>query len=96
MKTLFISVLQSFYAVTLAFTLQASSLAQSASPTSNLLNAASGQATSTRETPAQPSERTPADIDAQLQDMQKRLAVTQADIVKAQAVITDGGSAQVT
>jgi small-conductance mechanosensitive channel len=90
MKTLFISVLQGFYAVTLAFTFQASSLAQSASPTSNLLNAASGQATSTRETPAQPSERTPSDIDAQLQDMQKRLVATQADIVKAQAAISDG------
>ena len=86
------SVLHSLWAATLIFAIQAPSFAQSASPAASLLGTAPGQTTPARETPAQPAERDLKDIDTQQQEMQKRLAATQADIVKAQTAINDGAN----
>ena len=86
------SVLHSLWAAALIFAIQAPSFAQSASPATSLLGTAPGQTTPTRETPAQPAERDLKDIDTQQQEMQKRLAATQADIVKAQTAINDGAN----
>ena len=91
MKMLFSSVLHGFWAAAFIFAIQAPSFAQSTSPAANLLGAASGQPT-----PAQPAERNLKDIDAQQQEMQKRLAAIQSDIVKTQTAINDGANLEPT
>ena len=92
MNKLFSSVLHGFWAAAFIFAIQTPSFAQSPSSASNLLGTAPGQTTPARETPAQPAERGLKDIDAQQQDMQKRLAAIQADLVKAQTVVNDGAN----
>jgi small-conductance mechanosensitive channel len=63
-------------------------------PASSLLGGASGQTTTPRDNAAQPSERTLTDIDAQMQEVQKRLAALQVDIIKAQAAINDSSNVE--
>lgn len=79
-----------------ALTLSAQTIvwAQSAPSTVSLLGTTSGQATTPRDNATQQSERTLADIDAQTQEMQKRLAAIQTDIIKAQAAINDGANVE--
>ncbi len=89
MKQPIFSARQALCIAALAMSVQACVWAQSPMPAASLLGAASGQATAPRDNAAQPSERTLADIDAQTQEMQKRLAAIQADIIKAQAAIND-------
>jgi small-conductance mechanosensitive channel len=89
MNKLFSSVLHGFWAAAFIFAIQTPSFAQNPSPASNLLGTTPGQTTAARETPA---ERGLKDIDAQQQDMQKRLAAIQADLVKAQTVVNDGAN----
>ena len=90
MKTPFFSARQTLCIAALAISVQTCVWAQSPTPATSLLGAASGQATTTRDSGIQHSERTLADIDAQTQEMQKRSAAIQADINKAQAAINDG------
>ena len=89
MNKLFSSVLHGFWVAAFIFAIQTPSFAQNPSPASNLLGMTPGQTTAARETPA---ERGLKDIDAQQQDMQKRLAAIQADLVKAQTVVNDGAN----
>ncbi len=90
MKTPFFSARQALCIAALAISVQTCVWAQSPTPATSLLGAASGQATTTRDNGILQSERTLTDIDAQTQEMQKRLAAIQADINKAQAAINDG------
>ena len=94
MKTPFLSAWQALCIAALAMSVQVCVWAQSPTPAASLLGAASGQATAPRDSAAQPSERTLADIDAQTQEMQKRLAAIQADIIKAQAAINDSANVE--
>ncbi|MFM7010477.1 MAG: mechanosensitive ion channel domain-containing protein, partial [Betaproteobacteria bacterium] len=90
MKTPFFSARQALCIAALALSVQTCAWAQSPTPATSLLGAASGQATTPRDNANPQSERTLTDIDAQMQEMQKRLAAAQADIIKAQAAINDG------
>jgi small-conductance mechanosensitive channel len=89
MKQPIFSARQALCIAALAMSVQACVWAQSPMPAASLLGPASGQPTAPRDNAAQPSERTLADIDAQTQEMQKRLAAIQTDIIKAQAAIND-------
>ncbi len=90
MKTPFFSARQALCIAALALSVQTCAWAQSPTPATSLLGVASGQATTPRDNANPQSERTLTDIDAQMQEMQKRLAAAQADIIKAQAAINDG------
>lgn len=94
MKTPFFSAWQALCIAALAISVQTSVWAQSPTPAASLLGSASGQATTPRDNAAQPSERTLTDIDAQTQEVQKRLAALQVDIIKAQAAINDGSNVE--
>lgn len=94
MKTPFFSAWQALCIAALAISVQTSVCAQSPMPASSLLGGASGQATTPRDNAAQPSERTLTDIDAQMQEVQKRLAALQVDIIKAQAAINDSSNVE--
>ncbi len=94
MKTPFFSAWQALCIAALAISVQTSVWAQSPMPASSLLGGASGQATTPRDNAAQPSERTLTDIDAQMQEVQKRLAALQVDIIKAQAAINDSSNVE--
>ncbi|MEY3670730.1 MAG: hypothetical protein RI904_387 [Pseudomonadota bacterium] len=94
MKTPFFSAWQALCIAALTISVQTSVWAQSPMPASSLLGGASGQATTPRDNAAQPSERTLTDIDAQMQEVQKRLAALQVDIIKAQAAINDSSNVE--
>lgn len=94
MKTPFFSAWQAICIAALAISVQTSVWAQSPMPAASLLGGASGQATTPRDNAAQPSERTLTDIDAQTQEVQKRLAALQVDIIKAQAAINDSSNVE--
>lgn len=94
MKTPFFSAWQALCIAALAISVQTSVWAQSPMPASSLLGGASGQTTTPRDNAAQPSERTLTDIDAQMQEVQKRLAALQVDIIKAQAAINDSSNVE--
>lgn len=89
MKMPFLPARQALCIAALAMSVQACVWAQSPTPAASFVGAASGHATAPRDNASQPSERTLADIDLQTQEMQKRLAAIQADIIKAQAAIND-------
>jgi potassium efflux system protein len=94
MKTPCFSARQLICIAALTMSAHAIALAQSAPPTASLLGTTSGQATTPRDNATQQSERTLTDIDSQTQEMQKRLAAIQADIIKAQVAINDGANVE--
>lgn len=90
MKPPFFSARKALCVAALAISVQTCVWAQSSAPATSLLGPASGQATTSRDNANSQSERTLSDIELQTQEMQKRLAATQADIIKAQTAINDG------
>lgn len=89
MNTSLVSAYRRICVAALALAVHIPTFAQTATPVGNLLSGGSGQSTPARDTSAQPAERTLSDIDTQQQDIEKRLAATQTDIIKAQAAIND-------